>query len=206
MRKFLYIIFLSVFISFIGPNAFAEEPETLTIQAKTEFNWLCMSQMERDNIIRNYKNIIFGEDTVYKYKKKDFKKMYKEFVKDEAYKTHYIETQEGITETNSYRLSGFFKGKILICYAIQYKNNPQKVYYYDALGHLKFVDVISENYPNFPYWSLQYKIDGDMISAIYIESKDLQYMYKPNGDFIGVWFKDKRFTRDAKQDLTRSNW
>ena len=119
---------------------------------------------------------------------------------------HYFEAKEGITETNEYKLSAFFHGKLLISYAIQYKKNPRTVYYYDALGHLKYIDMISENYPNFPYWSKQYKVNGKMISAIYFVSHDMQYMYEPDGEFQGVWFMDKRYDRNAKQDLTRTNW
>lgn len=205
MKRICTILF--IFLGLFSNFAFAQEnSETITLQGKTEFNWLDMSQIERDTIIQNYKNIIFDEDTVYKYKRKEFKNLYKDFVKDRDVQYHYYEAKEGITETKEYRLSAFFSGKILISYAIQYKKNPRTVYYYDALGHLKYVDMLSENYPNFPYWSKQYKINGKMISAIYFVSHDMQYMYKPDGEFQGVWFMDKRYDRHAKQDLTRTNW
>ncbi len=193
-------------------NVFAEETptqpeaETITLQGKADFNWLDMTQIERDTIIQNYKNIIFENDTVYKYKRKDFKAMHSDFVKDKDFTAHYIEAQEGINETKTYRLSGFFHGKLLVSYAIQYKNNPRTVYYYDAFGNLRFVDMISENYPNFPYWSKQYKIGGKLSSAIYFTSHDMQYMYKPDGNFRGVWFMDKMYDKNAKQILTRTNW
>lgn len=183
-----------------------DEVETITLTGEATFDWLDISQIERDIIIEYYKSIIFDEDTVYKYKKKEFKAMYKDFVKDLNNKTHYIEASNGITETKNYKLGGFFSGNILISYAIQYKNNPRTAYYYDAFGRLRYVDSISDNYPNFPYWSKQYKANGKMISAIYFVSHDMQYMYEPDGKFQGVWFKDKRYTRDAKQDLTRTNW
>ncbi len=205
MKKFL--ISLIMIFTVFSYSAFAQnENESILLQGEAEFNWLDMSQIERDTIIQNYKNIIFDEDTVYKYKRKEFKNTYKDFVKDKDLEYHYFEAKEGITETSEYKLSAFFKGKILISYAIQYKKNPRTVYYYDALGHLKYVDMLSENYPNFPYWSKQYKINGEMISAIYFVSHDMQYMYKPDGEFLGVWFMDKRYDRNAKQDLTRTNW
>lgn len=188
------------------PNQTIEEAKTITLTGEATFDWLDISQIERDTIIENYKNIIFGENEVYKYKKKEFRAQYKEFLKDEKNRTHYIEASNGITETKNYRLCGFFSGNILVSYAIQYKGNPRTAYYYDAFGRLRYVDVISDNYPNFPYWSKQYKANGKMISAIYFTSHDMQYMYKPDGDFQGVWFKDKRYTRDAKQDMTRTNW
>jgi len=227
MKK-LFISLLLLNFGLFGNNTYAEEisatetenspievqtkqednnnPETITLTGEAVFDWLDICQLERDIIIENYKQIIFDEDTVYKYKKKDFKKKYQDFIKDLNNKTHYIEASNGITETNNYKLGGFFSGNILISYAIQYKNNPRTAYYYDAFGRLKYVDTISDNYPNFPYWSKQYKANGKMISAIYFVSHDMQYMYEPDGKFQGVWYKDKRYTRDAKQDLTRTNW
>ncbi len=209
MKKILVLI-IAIFCIF-GNSVFAEETvsgdkENLVLQGEAVFNWLDMSQIERDTIIQNYKNIIFDENTVYKYKRKEIKELYSEHIKDKNVQEHYFEAQAGITETNEYKLSAFFHGKLLISYAIQYKNNPRTIYYYDALGHLKYIDMISENYPNFPYWSKQYKVSGKMISAIYFVSHDMQYMYEPDGEFQGVWFMDKRYDRNAKQDLTRTNW
>ena len=197
MKRFLILFF--IILGFCTGQVFAEETseDNIVLKGEAVFNWLDMSQIERDTIIQNYKNIIFDDDTVYKYKRKEFKKMHDGFVKDEDVKYHYIEAKNGITETPLYRLSAFFKGKILISYAIQYKNNPRTVYYYDAIGHLQYVDMISENYPNFPYWSKQYRVNGKMVSAIYFVSHDMQYM---------VWFMDKMYDRNAKQTLTRSNW
>lgn len=218
MKKILLLLGLSLILG--TGNVFAEETttetshitnsetptQTLTLTGEASFDWLDMSQIERDTIIENYKKIIFGDDTIFKYKKKEFRAQYKDFLKDGNNKTHYIEASNGIIETKDYKLGGFFSGRVLISYAIQYKSNPKTAYYYDAFGHLKYVDVISDNYPNFPYWSKQYKSNGEMISAIYFVSHDMQYMYEPDGKFQGVWFKDKRYTRNAKQDLTRSNW
>ena len=81
MKRICTILF--IFLGLFSNFAFAQEnSETITLQGKTEFNWLDMSQIERDTIIQNYKNIIFDEDTVYKYKRKEFKNLYKDFVKD----------------------------------------------------------------------------------------------------------------------------
>ncbi len=213
MKKFL--ILLLVILTVSCGIVCAEEEKIqeennnnidIVLKGEAVFNWLDMSQIERDTIIQNYKNIIFDEDTVYKYKRKEFKKMHDGFVKDKDFTYHYMEAKNGITETPQYRLSAFFSGKILISYAIQYKENPRTVYYYDAMGHLKYVDMISENYPNFPYWSKQYRVNGKMISAIYFVSHDMQYMYEPDGEFQGVWFMDKMYDRHAKQTLTRTNW
>lgn len=206
MKKFFTICVIFLLFGIVSNPARANEPETITLKGEAVFDWLDISQIQRDTIIQNYKNIIFADNTVYKYKKNDFKELHKDYVKDQAFKTHYNEAKEGITETANYRLSAFYNGSVLISYAIQYKKNPKTVYYYDGFGNLRYVDKIEGNYPDFPYWSKQYRINGKMISAIYFTSPDMQYMYKPDGDFQGVWFKDKMYDRNAKQTLTRTNW
>lgn len=155
MKKFFTICVIFLVFGILSNPVCANEPETITLKGEAVFDWLDMSQIERDTIIQNYKNIIFDDNTVYKYKKNDFKELHKDYVKDQAFKTHYNEAKEGITETANYRLSAFYNGSVLISYAIQYKNNPKTVYYYDGFGNLRYVDKIEGNYPDFPYWSKQ---------------------------------------------------
>ena len=100
----------------------------------------------------------------------------------------------------------FFKKDILLVYALQYKENPYNVYYYNAYGNLQYIDEISENYPNFPYSSKQYRKNGKLISAIYFTSHDTQYMYEADGEFNGLWHKDKMYDKNGKQKVTRTNW
>lgn len=128
-------------------------------------------------------------------------------MKDKDYKEHYRLASNGILDIGYAKLCAFFyKKDILVIYALQYKNRMQNAFYYDAFGRLRFVDVMEGNYPEFPYWSKQYTSNGKMISAIYFLSKDIQYMYNPDGEFQGVWYKDKMFNINAKQVLTRTNW
>ena len=114
--------------------------------------------------------------------------------------------QNGVTETDTENLCGFYKGNLLISYAIQYKNDLKTIFYYDAMGKLRYIDKFSENYPNFPYTSKQYRANGTLVSAIYFMSHDMQYMYNEDGSFRGAWYKDKMYNAHAKQILTRSNW
>lgn len=74
-----------------------------------------------------------------KYKRKDFRTLHKDYLKDENNKTHYLEAQEGITETKDYRLSGFFSGKILISYAIQYKKNRKP---FTTMTHSEILNML----------------------------------------------------------------
>ena len=166
-----------------------------------------MLQFQRDEAIEHYKQAIFSNEDVKSIKKKEFRKTYEYFLKDEKQKTHYRLISNGATETKEASLCGFFiNDDILYSYAIQYKDNPRFVYYYTAFGKLAYVDISSEKYPEYPYYSRQYRANGKLSGAIYFVSKDLQYVYEPDGKFKGVWYKEKMFDRNAKQILTRNNW
>ena len=181
-------------------------PVSIVLTGNLVFDWLDISQIDRDAVIEKYKTELFGNDTVYKYNKKEFRNEYKDFLKDADYKRHYMLVKNGVRETDNENLCGFYKGNLLISYAIQYKKDLRSVYYYDALGNLRYVDKFSENYPNFPYMSKQYKANGELVSAIYFMSHDMQYMYNNDATFQGAWYKDKMYNRHAKQVLTRTNW
>lgn len=212
MKKF--VILLCVLM--LGKVALSADIQTTNVQDKTPapvvltgnlvFDWLDISQVDRDSVIEKYKSELFGVDTIYKFNKKEFRAEYKNFLKDADYKRHYMLVRSNVKETDSENLCGFYKGNLLISYAIQYKNDLRSVYYYDALGNLRYVDKFSENYPNFPYMSKQYKANGELVSAIYFMSHDMQYMYNHNAEFQGAWYKNKMYDRHAKQVLTRTNW
>lgn len=200
MKKLLII--LGIILA--GNFCFAEEAK---LSGGVDFNWINMSQIERETEVSQYQKIIFADEFDKKITKKEFRNKYKDFLKDEHYKTTYQLVMNGITETSDAKLCAFYyKDKLIYMYAIQYKNNPRTAYYYSGFGKLRYVDDISDNYPNFPYYSKQYRADGTLAGAIYFTSRDMQYIYEPDGKFKGVWFKEKMFDINAKQILTRTNW
>lgn len=182
------------------------KPASVVLTGNLVFDWLDITQSGRDAVIEKYKTQLFGDETVYKFNKKEFRTEYKDFLKDADFKRHYMLVSNNVKETEDENLCGFYKGKLLISYAVQYKNDLRTVYYYDALGKLRYIDKFSENYPNFPYMSKQYRSNGTLVSAIYVMSKDMQYMYNSDGSFKGAWYKDKMYDAHAKQILTRNNW
>ncbi len=214
MKKFTVLLLLMM----LGKAAFSAdlgrvtEPvkdveNTITLTGELVFDWLDISQLKRDEAIDYYKGILFDESTVYKYKRKDFRAQYKDHLKDQKYKEHYMLVKNGVKETENENLCGFYyKDNLLISYAIQYKDDLKTVYYYDTYGNLRYVDKFSDNYPNFPYYSKQYRANGSLVSAIYFMSHDMQYMYMSDKSFKGAWYKDKMYDRHAKQVLTRTNW
>ena len=212
MKKFVILICLlmlgKVAISADFDQVVVKEntPASIVLTGNLVFDWLDITQTGRDAVIERYKSELFGDDTIYKYDKKEFKSEYKDFLIDADYERHYMLTKNDVKETDDENLCGFYRGKVLISYAVQYKNDLRTVYYYDALGHLRYIDKFSENYPKFPYMSKQYRVNGTLVSAIYFMSHDMQYMYNNDGSFNGVWYKDKMYDAKAKQVLTRSNW
>ncbi len=182
--------------------------ENKVLQAEVSFDWLDISQAQRDDQIAKYKDLLFGtaDNPIY-YSKDEFKKNFSSFSRDKDFKHHYMLTNNGVTQDEEAKYCAFYyKRNTLVMYAIQYNNNPHNAFYYTAFGKLYYVDVTSENYPNYPYYSMQYDRKGKLKSAIYFISHDMQYMYGPNKEFQGLWYKDKMYSSNGKQTLTRTNW
>lgn len=199
MKKFLLILG----ILFLGNITMAQD--TL-LTGGVEFDWVNMSQIQRDETIGTYQQILFGENKEQNYKRKDFRSKYETYLKDENFRYNYVLMKNNVTKTSDAELCAFYHKNLLYMYAIKYDKTPDHVYYYNGLGTLRYVDEMSDNYPHYPYFSKQYRSNGKLAGAIYFVSKDLQYVYKPNGDFKGVWYRDKMFDSEAKLILTRTNW
>lgn len=182
--------------------------EIKPLQAEITFDWLDISVAQREEQIEKYKNLLFNQegDSVF-YTKEEFKKEFKPYKKDRNFKHHYMLTNNGVTEDEEAEYCAFYyKKNMLVMYAIKYKDNPHNAFYYSAFGKLYYVDVTSNAYPNYPYYSMQYGRDGKLKSAVYFISKDIQYMYGPDREFQGIWYKEKMYNKDGKQALTRTNW
>lgn len=208
------VITTAILLSAISPSVFALEQnvpannqEQKVIQLSADYDWVNMSQLQRNKKISDYEHLLFVDDSFGLFRKQDWNAQYKPFFKDKNRKEHYRQVKNGVTELEDCNLCGFYtKSGLLISYAIQYKNDMTHAYYYDAYGNLKFIDVMSDNYPNFPYTSKQYKKNGKLVSAIAFETRDIQYMFDPDHKFKGVWYKEKMFDKNGKQLMTRTNW
>ncbi len=225
MKKIFVILFLLLFANNVlpsfaienivsleeeGQNVETSQSEQLSqpLEASISFDWLDVSLAQREEYISKYKNLLFENNSskIY-FNKEEFKTKFAKYKKDKEFKLHYMLTNEGVTEDEDAKYCAFFyKRNTLVMYAIQYKNNPTNSFYYSAFGKLYYTDVISEEYPNFPYTSMQYDRKGNLKSAIYFLSKDMQYMFGPDKEFQGVWYKDKMYDKNGKSVLTRSQW
>ena len=186
----------------------SDKQENKTLEAAINFDWLDISLAQRQDQVDFYKNALFESNSSGILLSKDeFKSKFADYKHDKDFKMHYMLTNNGVEEDKDAKYCAFYyKNKTLVMYAIQYKDNPHNAYYYTAFGKLYYVDITSDEYPNYPYTSMQYDRKGRLKSAIYFVSKEFQYMYGPNKEFQGVWYKDKMYDMNGKQVLTRTNW
>ena len=174
--------------------------------ADINYDWINKTELEKEAVISEVKDILFenGELST----KSELKSQFNNKLKDKDYKEHYLVASAGRKEYKDYNISAFYykKQKHIYMYALQEKKDISKIFYYDALGKLRYVDFINGEYPDYPYSSIQYKINGEPISAIYYVSKENQYLYNPDGTFKGVWYKHNLYDKHSKVILTRTSY
>ncbi len=173
--------------------------------ADVTYDWINKSEVEREAIIQEVKDIIFEQPVE---KQNDFRSQFKDKLKDKNYLENYMAASAGYKEYKGNNISAFYfkKMKSLYMYALQDKKDVSKAFYYDALGHLKYVDLIYGEYPDYPYYSIQYRITGTPVSAIYFASKDCQYLFTPKGEFEGVWYKHNLYNKKSEVILKRTTY
>lgn len=167
------------------------------------YDWINKSSVEKEAIISEVHDIIFENPVK---KRKDLKSLFKDKLKDKNHIENYYAASAGYKEFKGNNISAFYakSSKYLYMYALQDKKDLTKAFYYDALGNLKYVDFINGEYPDYPYYSIQYKISGKPVSAIYFVSKDCQYLFTPDGEFEGVWYKHNLYNNKNKIILKRT--
>ncbi|MDD3435632.1 MAG: hypothetical protein PHC64_00615 [Candidatus Gastranaerophilales bacterium] len=201
MKKIIVLVLM-----FLTLPCFAQEQvEQKPLEATITFDWISKTQLQRDENIKEIQNIIFNGNFV-KYSRKEFEKKYSVYWKNENYLHDYDEINQGKKEDADKYYCGFYVGKLLIAYGVQSKKNMKNIYYYDAMGGLRWIDVFSDNYPDFPYWSYQYYRDGKLVAAYYYVSDYDQYVFDANKKFKGRWYKDKMYNKNAKVIMTRTNY
>jgi len=199
-----HIAFLLLSLIIIQTTVFANYNDIYV--AEIQYDWIDKSALEKENIIKEIKDIIFKNGNLEK--KENLKSEYKDILKDKNHKEHYLAASSGLKEYGENNISAFYykKQKHIYMYALQSKKDLTKSYYYDALGNLRYIDFHSKEYPEYPYYTVQYRISGEPVSAIYNVHKDNQYIYEPDGNFKGVWYKHNLYDRSSKIILTRTTY
>ena len=198
MKKILLVLLL-----FFQTAAFASFNDIYIADIK--YDWINKSALEKEAIISEVKDIIFETPLD---KQKNFKAQFKDRLKDKNHLENYYAASAGYKEFKDNNISAFYykKMKNIYMYALQDKKDVTKAYYYDAMGTLRYVDFNFGEYPDYPYYSIQYRISGTPVSAIYFVSKDCQYLFKPNGEFEGVWYKHNLYNKENKIILKRTTY
>lgn len=200
MKKLKFILPIFVLIQNL---AFAGFNDILV--ADIQYDWIDKNNIEKESIISEVRDIIFEKELP---KIDDFKLQFKDKLKDPDFKEHYFAASSGLKEYKDYNISAFYfrNQKFIYMYALQNKKDVSKSYYYDALGRLVYIDFNFGSYPEYPYYTIQYRVSGEPVSAIYYVSKDNQYLYAPNGDFTGVWYKHNLYDKHSKVILRRTEF
>lgn len=173
--------------------------------ANIQYDWIEKSEVEKEAIIEEIRDIVFEEDFSHK---KDLKQDLKDYLKDKNHWENYFAASSGYKEYKNNKISAFYykNQKNIYMYGIQNISDISKIFYYDALGKMRYVDFVYGEYPDYPYYSLQYRTSGKPVSAIYFVSKDTQYIFEPDGTFRGVWYKHNLYDKHSKVILTRTQY
>ena len=197
-KKFLITLFLLAPLS-----VFANYNDILV--ADIQYDWIDKNELTKEAMISEVRDIIFENPIE---QKTDLKTLFADRLKDKNHYENYMAASAGYEEFKGNNISAFYYKKMayLYMYALQDKKDLTKSYYYDAMGTLRYVDFIEGEYPDYPYYSIQYRMNGKPVSAIYFASKDCQYLFKPDGTFEGVWYKHKLYNKRNKVILTRTTY
>lgn len=173
--------------------------------ANIEFDWINKNEVEKEAIVSEVHDIIFENPVE---PQKNIKSMFSDKLKDKNRTDNYLAASAGLKEYKGNYISAFYfwKMKSIYMYALQDKKDVSKSFYYDALGNLKYVDFIEGEFPDYPYTAIQYKVTGQPVSAIYYLSKDCQYLFSPEGEFKGVWYKHNLYNMRNKIVLKRTTY
>ncbi len=159
------------------------------------FDWLYMTNQERTDRVSQIFKIMFPKGYVANFPRGFLKERLKNYLKDRNHEVHYEAVCAGYTHYKDVDLQPFFSGKsrFVYMYALQYTKAPQKTFYYDAMGRLKFVDFRYGDYPTCPYYTKKYAINGKLVRAMYLQNPETMYIFSNKGSFIGVKYQNNLY-------------
>lgn len=199
MKKILLIL---IVIILNCQNVFAQD-EKSPLSGQVDFDWVQIEQGARNSLIENYSKLVLDPSLSLPFQKDEITPL----TKDPDFLQNVVDVKNGKIEDDKRFLAGFYIGKLLVAYGIIEKSNPRNAYYYDVMGTLRFVDVMSKDYGDFPYITYQYNPKGKLIARIYELAKDDQFMYGPNkggSEFLGRWYQNKLYGKNGRVKMRRS--
>ena len=189
MKKILLSIFLSMCLLTTGvaPALAVQDDYPATDYVDGIFDWMYLSNSERRDRVTTIFKIMFPKGYVSNFPKNFLKSKLKAHLKDRNFAAHYEAVCSGRMHYRDVDLQPFVNEKNYVyMYALQFTKNPQRTFYYDALGNLKFIDFRYGSFPECPFYTKKYSIDGKLIRAMYMQNPETMYIYSETGSFIGV--------------------
>ena len=104
---------------------------------------------------------------------------------------------KGITELKDRTLGLFSDGS----YAVNYKNDPLHVWYYDKNGTL--INTEERSSLNYPYKSYKYTPDGELVNMALKKSETETFIFSPFGRLIGHWVGQNCYDENGNVIMTR---
>lgn len=178
---------LTIFAILIGSSVLAFDTPDENFDINT------ITGGDRFQYVQGVKAYTFSKDCAFKLETDEFKKMIKEHKKDNNYPENYYAAQSGYTSFKGNNLSAMFTPKmdIMYLYAVQPQNNVRTTFYYNAIGHLKYIDFSYGNYPNYPYYARKYTKSGKLINTLYCPDEMTQIKFNKDGSTAEIWYKGK---------------
>ena len=173
--------------------------------ADIQYDWINKDDVAKEEMITEVHDILFETPIE---QRANLRSMFHDRLKDKNHVENYMAASAGYKEYKDNNISAFYYKRMStpIMYGLQDKTDLSKAFYYDAMGTLRYVDFYDGEYPDYPYSAIQYRTSGKPVSAIYYISKDCQYLFKPNGEFEGVWYKHKLYNKKNKVILKRTTY
>jgi len=159
------------------------------------FDWLYLTNDQRKERVVEVFNMMFPKGYVTNFPKGFLKDKLKQYLKNKNHKIHYDAVCNGYTHYRDVDLQPFSMGKskVVYMYALQYTDAPQRTFYYDATGRLKFIDFRYGGYPEYPFYTKKYSIDGKLIRAMYLQNQDTMYIFGEKGTFVGIKYGNELY-------------
>lgn len=130
---------------------------------------------------------------------------YKEYLKDLYTLTNQSCIERGIYYLDgSYgeprRLGGFYTFGILTTYAVNYKRDPNRAFFYSAkYGTLQKMDIVIGDSKKYPYKIASYSSTGELGAIGFFIAPNEGYVFNKNGKFLSHWIGEYEYTKNGKK-------
>jgi hypothetical protein len=112
-------------------------------------------------------------------------------------KENYSLLLKGQTKLNDRTLGLFSDGT----YAVNYKNDPKHVWYYDKAGIL--INAEQKTSLEYPYKTYKYTPDGELVNMTLRVSENETFIFSPFGKLIGHWIGINCYDENGNILMTR---